>query len=229
MELAELPELREQLERLDDAIANGMQILVDHVQSVDPVQLDVLSATAERLALRLDENLPPAMEPSAVAEIRGILIGALRRLREAEEADEERPLDVLNDFLVRAESIRHVIRDALDEELPMDSKDVSAILKQLREWLPRLSKKQIAELVGVDSRTLLRWDEGKGRVTHRVELVLRLVVVLKEAWTPEGVYAWFFRPRRDLEGQRPVDVINGPAYEQQLLHAVREGRAQHGS
>ena len=226
MEL-EAPELREQLEELDEAIQAGMEILTEHARSVDQTQVSALIATAERLALRLDENLPPAMEPASVAEIRGILIGALRKLREAEEM--ERPLDVLDDFLVRAESIRHIIRDTLDEELQVDPNNGRDLLRRLHEWLPRLTRKQIAELLDVDTRTLQRWEAGTGRVTRRAEIVLRLVMILKEAWTPEGVHAWFFRPRRDLDGRRPIDVIDDPADERRLVQAVREGRAQHGS
>src|SRR5256885_1034684 len=110
MELA-LPheELREQLEGLAEAIDDWMRILAEQAESVDRAQMGAFIDTAERLALRLDEDLPPAMEASSVAEIRGILIGGLRTLREVEH---DRPLDVLDDFLVRAESIRHIIRDA---------------------------------------------------------------------------------------------------------------------
>ena len=228
MELAET-ELRERLEQLDEAIENGIKILTDHAESVDPVQLDVLATTAERLALRLDEDLPPAMDPSAVAEIRGILIGALRRLREVEDSEDALSLDVLDDFLVRAESIRHIIRDALDEELPVDLKDVAAVVQQLQDWLPGLTKVQLAELLAVHPRTLLRWEAGTGRPVRRADLLLRLVVVLKEGWTSEGVYAWFMRPRRDLNGERPIDVLEDPAEEPALIRAARQGRAQHAT
>ena len=127
------------------------------------------------------------MEAGSVAEIRGILIGALRKLRLWQEANEERPLDVLDDFLVRAESIRHIIRDAFDEELPLDPNDPKALVDQLHEWVPRLTTVQLGELLDKDPRTLQRWGEGRGRVTHRAQLVARLVVLLKEAWSDGGI------------------------------------------
>ncbi|HET7138507.1 MAG TPA: hypothetical protein VFI04_09160 [Gaiellaceae bacterium] len=223
-------ETRDQLARLDDAIETGIQILSDHARDVDPNQIQTLVETAERLALRLDENLPPAMEAANVAEIRGILIGALRKLREAQESEEARPLDVLDDFLVRAESIRHIIRDALDEELPVNARDPKALLTLLQQTLPGLSKKQLAELLGIDPKTLARWDAGTGRVSHRAQLVLRMVLLLRRGWTPEGTFAWFYRVRRDLGGHRAIDLLEEKAInEEALMDSVRAGRAQHAS
>jgi transcriptional regulator with XRE-family HTH domain len=219
-------EERTQLRELDAAIAQWMEMLRDQIDTIDPAQLESLVETAKRYAISFDKRLPPSLDPAAVAEIRGILIGALRRL---ERDEENQPLDVLDDFMVRAESIRHIVRDALDEDVPAE--DSQALAQLLIQWLSGATRNEIAELLGVDARTLARWATGKykGTTPRRLYLVAKLVILLKEAWTTEGVLAWFKRPRPDLGGRRPIDVIDDANFEQALLGVVRQGRAQHGS
>ncbi len=103
------------------------------------------------------------------------------------------------------------------------------MLNLLEEWLPRVSRKQVAVLLGVDERTLQRWAANGVRTSRRLYLVTKLVSLLKEGWTPEGVVAWFGRPRPELDSRAPLDVIDDADYERHLLLAAREGRAEHGS
>lgn len=217
---------RKQLQALEEAIKKWIQTLKDQADSVDGEPVQAFLDTAQKLALRLEEQLPPSLDPVVANEIRGIMIGGLRRI---EEIGEERPLDILDDFLVRAESIRHIVRDALDEDLPTSPDDGRAVLALVEQWLPRVSRKQLARLVGVDERTLQRWSASGARTSRRLFLVAKLVALLKDVWTPEGVVAWFDRPRSELDGRSPLDVIDNAEYERHLLHVAREGRAQHGS
>jgi transcriptional regulator with XRE-family HTH domain len=226
MEVLASSEERRQLEALEERIELWMQSVREQADAVDTAQMQAFLVTAQNLALRLDARLPPSLDPTVVNEIRGILIGGLRRV---EEIGEDRPLDILDDFLLRAESIRHIVRDALDEDLPLNPDDGRAVLGLLEKSLPRVPKKQIARLVGVDERTLQRWATGKARTSRRLYLVAKLVSLLKDAWTPEGVVAWFDRPRAELDERSPLDVIENADYERYLIHAAREGRAQHGS
>jgi uncharacterized protein (DUF2384 family) len=224
--LASSEERKEQLLELEEAIRTWMQTLKEQADAVPEEQVKAFLDTVQKLALRMEARLPPSLDPAVANELRSILISGIRRL---EEIGEDRPLDVLDDFLLRAESMRHIVRDAIDEELPVQADDGRAVLGLLEEWLPRVPRKQLATLIGVDERTLQRWAAGGVRTSRRLYLVAKLVSLLKEAWTPEGVVAWFERPRPELDGRAPLEVIDNAEYERHLLHAVREGRAEHGS
>jgi uncharacterized protein (DUF2384 family) len=103
------------------------------------------------------------------------------------------------------------------------------LVRSLLDWLPRVSQTRLAKLVGISPRQFMRWKKEGGESTTRLLLVTRMVALLHRAWTPEGVVAWFERPRADLDGKRPIDVLEDPQYEQRLMTAVRQGRAQRGS
>lgn len=193
---------------------------------LDPGFSERFRETARQLSKRLNEQLPPELDPSAVAESRGILVEALHDL---DEIDEERPWDAVELFVLKAEAIRHIVRDALDGHVGSDGRDALALTRSLQEWLPRISQAQLAKLVDISPRQFARWKKQGGEAPRRLLLVAQLVALLHRAWTPEGVVAWFYRPRRDLAGERPVDVLDDPDREQDLLTAVRQGRAQHGT
>lgn len=182
--------------------------------------------TARRLSKQVSEDLSPDLDSHAVAEARGIIVEALHDL---DEVDEERPWDSVEVFVLKAEAIRHIVRDALDAHVGSDGRDAKTLIHCLRGWLPRVPQTELAKLVGISPRQLLRWRTDGGDPSRRLLLVVKLVALLHRAWTPEGVVAWFDRSRADLDGQRPVDVLDDAEYEQRLLSAVRQGRAQHGS
>jgi len=217
---------RDQLELLDRLIEEWKNLLLQEAECVDREQVAALIDTAKKFAHRLDDNLPPSLSPTAVAEVRRIILGAYRVL---DETDPDRPLDLLDDLMVRAESIRHVVRDALDEQLEGDPRTTPELLGFLALWLPRITQKRIANLVGVNARTWYRWkSEPPTEASRRLILVVWLVNLLRHAWTPEGIVAWFYRERRDLDDRRPIDVLDDPEYENRLMLAARQGRAQHG-
>ena len=43
-----------------------------------------------------------------------------------------------------------------------------------------------------------------------MQRVARLVAILRHAWTDEGVVAWFYRPRKDLDARKPIELIDEP-------------------
>ncbi len=159
-----------------------------------------------------------------VSDIRNLLMNAME---EIQNIPEERSLDVLDKLIVSAEAMRHILRDALDRpELDIDKR---SLILGLLEWLPGISHKDLAELLGISDRTLSRWLKYTGDPNRRLKLVVRLVNNLRHAWTPEGVVAWFHRLRQDLDGLAPIDVLDDAEYEHALIAATRRGRAGHGS
>ena len=219
---------RAQLEHAEQVVLEWMETLRDEADTLDDRQVEDFADTMRRVVTRLSKDLGPLdVDPESLAEIRGVIIGGIERLDTTGDADSR--IDVLEDLLIRGEKIRHVLRDALDADVGADPRDARAMGDSLVEWLPRVPQREIAQLVGISLRQFQRWLKDGGESPRRLELVARLVALLKRAWTPEGVVAWFHRPRRDLDGRAPVDVLDDPAAEQALMRAVRQGRAQHGS
>lgn len=179
--------------------------------------------TIRRIA-DLDDDLHVAdFPPEWVAEFRGLLLDSIRALQT------EKPLDAYDKLLLNNEAIRHLLRDALDGHVRGYEDNTGAIVEQLTQWLPRVSQAELAQLTGVSTRQFQRWAHSTNPPSRRAQIVARLIAILRRSWTPEGVVAWFYRPRPSLDDRAPVDVLDDPGYEQQLLLAVGRGRAQHGS
>lgn len=218
---------REQLEEFDDYLERFIAAVQAEAEQIDPEQLDRLLDTSKRLGLRLEEKLPPTLDPAVASEIRQILIGGMRTFDELSD----RPIDLLDDFLVRAESIRHIVRDALDEDVSaeVDLANKQALARWLVQQLEGVPRKDVAELAGVDVRTFQRWLRGiGGPVPQQAQVAARLTALLRTSWTPKGIVAWLKRPRPDL-GEAPLKLMGDASREPELLDAARRGRAQHGS
>lgn len=183
-----------------------------------------LADVSRRLA-----DLKPQLETADLSyEQRATLYSALVDVSNAMTAD---PGD-LNRFeaaLVGIERVRHVIRDALDEFVGGANANRRRLLQELERSLPDVRQAEIAELIAVDPRTIRRWAHEPGDPEHRLQLVTRLVAVLRHAWTPKGVLAWFHRPRRELEGKAPIELLGDPGSERELLSAARSSRNQYGT
>lgn len=220
----------ERLERVDreiDDLKRGFVDAIGQLQQtpeIDDSFADRLAALSERLSPLRRDLRPADFDKEQIVEIHDAL-WEIRELIDAAEAS--RKLDVLDGLLIRIERIRHVIRDALDEHVSGVQDDVGLVLQDLRRWLPTTPKHVLAELIGVDRRTLTRWASQSGPPNRRLRLVSRLVAVLRHNWTEEGIVAWFHRPRRELGGRRPISVIDDPGYDDALLAAARAGRSQY--
>jgi hypothetical protein len=216
---------------LNEAVANlreGLEAAASPSQpsTIDPEYAKRFAETARRLSVQLSNELPPELESDAIAEIRRILINVLGELG---QMDMDRPLDTIDGFFVGAEAIRHIVRDALDEHLGRQETDSRPLVDYLHEALPRISQADQARLVGISTRHLQRLGKDGGTPPRRLSVVARLVRLLRYAWTPEGVLAWFFRERRELDWHAPIDVLGEPGFEGILLALARQGRAGHGS
>jgi transcriptional regulator with XRE-family HTH domain len=229
---------REQLERLEGEIERWQTALNEDLETtaassgtpehpIDPAYAERFVETARRLSSQVHKEVPPDIDPEALAEIRGHIIDGLQALN---ELDEKRPLDSVDTFLVHAESVRHIVRDALDGQPDGDESSGKELLEGLSQQLPGITRKQLGELIGVGERQIQRLAKDEDRPpSRRLQLVARLAALLARAWTPAGVVAWFYRQREDLDGRSPIDVLDDPDYERALMLAARRGRAQHGS
>ncbi len=174
-------------------------------------------------------GLKPQLEAADLSiEQRATLYSALVDVSTAMTA-EPGDFDRFEAALVGIERVRHVIRDALDEFVGGANADRRRLLDELERRLPGVRQSDIAELLKVDPRTVRRWAGEPGRPEHRLETVARLVAVLRHAWTPKGVLAWFRRPRRELDGKAPIELLDDPGWERALLSAARSSRTQYGT
>lgn len=228
---------REQLERLEDQIekwqAQFREDLSPTISETGEIEVPIdaeyverFVETAQRLSSQVHKEVPPDLDPEALAEIRGHLIDGLEALNELDEAQ---PLDSVDRFVVNAEAVRHIVRDALDGQPGGDESDARELLEGLSKQLPGVGRKELGGLIGVGERQVQRLAKDGGRPSRRLQLIARLVALLFRSWTPAGVVAWFYRQRDDLDGQAPVDVLENLDYERTLILAARRGRAQHGS
>jgi AraC-like DNA-binding protein len=218
-ERAALVEADSQISALQDALEAAA-----HSDALDREMFRRLEATAREAIHRLNQNLPPQLDPDARDEIRRRLIELLTL-----PTDDVPLLDVADQALVEAEAVRHVVRDVLQEQPPTELRDAREVVTLLEAWLPDLTVKQLAELLGISERQLQRRRQDGGASSHRMQLVARLIAVLRHGWTDQGVYAWFTRPRHELRGTPPLELLDDPSSERALLLAARAGRVQGGS
>jgi uncharacterized protein (DUF2384 family) len=208
-----LIEADSQLSGLQEALEAAAQS-----DALDPEAFRRLDDTA-----RDNQNLPPQLDADARDEILKRLIDLLTLPTEGVPL-----LDVADRALVQAEAVRHVVRHVLDEQPPAQLRDAQSVVLLLEDWLPDLSVRQLAELLGLSERQLQRRRRDGGVSSHRMQIVARLIAILRTAWTDQGVYAWFNRPRDDLGGRAPVDVLDEASSERALILAARGGRVQGG-
>jgi hypothetical protein len=174
-------------------------------------------------------DLKPQLEAADLSyEQKATLYSAMVDINNAMNAAPE-DLDRFEAALIGIERVRHVIRDALDEFVGGASADRRRLLQELQKSLPRVRQSDLAELLDVDPRTIRRWSSKPGEAEHRLQLVAHLVAILRHAWTPKGVVGWFQRPRRDLDGKRPIELLADPAAERALLTAARSSRNQYAT
>lgn len=217
------------LEQFEELVTDWSRQLLKALNQtpLPPDYLDRWRHTAGRLSEAINRSAPPSLDPEQLAEIRGELLEILQSVA---NGDPKRPLDSVEAALLSLEAIRHIVRDALDQQAPGEG-DARTLLKGLEEALPRVGRKELADLLGTSERSLQRILASTTPVepARRLQILARLVSLLRRGWTPEGVVAWFHRPRPELDGESAIEAIDDPNLEQDILALARHGRAQHGS
>jgi hypothetical protein len=212
-----------------DRVLEDLQRALEHVREA-PGAGDSLEGRWDEVADRL-KNLRFGIEAEDYdKEQLATVAGALLDIRDQlDREDAPGNLDVCDQLMISLERIRHVVRDALDEHVNGVSGDVGVLMQDLDQWLPHVPDQTIANLVGVDRRTLSRWRGQTGQPRRDLRLLARLVAILRHNWDEEGIVAWFGRPRRDLGGRRPAALIEDPNAEAELIEAARSGRNQYAT
>lgn len=218
-----LIEIDLEVEGVKAAFEGALEEVTSHPE-IDGSAQKRLDDVGRRLA-----NLKPQLEAADLSiEQRATMYSALVDVNTAMNAAPG-DLDRFEAALIGIERVRHVIRDALDEFVGGANADRRRLLHELERSLPGVKQAEIAELLAVDPRTIRRWAAEAGEPEHRLELVTRILAIIKHAWTPKGRLAWFHRPRRDLDGKAPIDLLGDPGSERALLSAARSSRNQYGT
>jgi hypothetical protein len=221
----------ERLERADELVEelkNGFVGAIEQLQEspeVDETFNERWLDLDARLTEIRDELYPEDYEKDQLVE----MFDALWEIKDLLMRGEQSNLDTYDRLLILLERIRQVVRDALDEHVAGIASDNGLVLRDLEQWLPNTPDRVLAELVGVDRRTLSRWKKQSKPPTRRLRTVARLVGVLRHSWTEEGIVAWFTRTRRDLGGRKPMTLLDDPLNDERLLSAARSSRSQYAT
>jgi uncharacterized protein (DUF2384 family) len=222
----------ERLEQLDREVGEIKQLFIDALEQVrqTPEADGSFEGRWQVLAERLKGLRTAIASDDYDKEQLVTLTTALLDMRDLlEQPGAPADLDLCDQLLIVLERIRHVVRDALDEHVNGVASDVGLVMADLDRWLPDIPDRTIADLIGVDRRTLSRWRKQTGRPPRQLRTFARLVAILRHNWDEEGVIAWFERPRREFDGRKPRSLMNDPNSDQELMSAARSGRSQYAS
>jgi len=160
---------------------------------------DQLIDLPESAALRVDPYLLVAAQRA--------LIGSLRAL------DSDDAAWARQQMRVRLEQMRQVYRDLAEGEAVYEDRPA----KQVAGWLAEVldtSQARLADLLGVSPRTFQRWISQadsvgpEGEDARRVRVVARAANHLRHVLTGPGVVSWFEAPNPQLDGRRPLDLLD---------------------
>ena len=181
--LAQQPEISEDLRFFVDDLADGLADLPqDAALWVDPYLL----LAAQRA-----------------------LIGSLRALDSDDTAWARRQLRI------RLEQLRQVYRDLAEGEAVYEERSAKEVAQWLADVLD-VSQARLAELIGISTRTFQRWVSDadsvgpEGEDARRVRVIARAANHLRHALTGPGVVHWFEAPNPQLDGRRPLDLLDDP-------------------
>ncbi|MEZ5122889.1 MAG: hypothetical protein R2736_15130 [Solirubrobacterales bacterium] len=208
----------------DETIMQFQRTMEEAAQSgaLNPEELDRFVDTMRDVAARVNDNVLPQLDAVSAQKVSRHLLSILTFDPTSQDV-----LDSADHYLIHLEAIRHVFRDILHEHQPEAlRREGREVLAMLEEWLPGVSVRDLASLLGISTRALQRRRHEESPATPREQLVARLVAILRGAWTDAGVNAWFYRPRYDLGGARPIELLDDGSRENDLLDAARSGRVQ---
>lgn len=205
-----------------------------------PTGMKSLSARAEETRDKLLELSGAGIELELSDDLRQqsatyVLAAARDLTRFVKATDDDARLGFATDALIELEAVRHILRDGIDHEPIRTETEDGAVLLTRRDaidhverWLPRLTRDEQAEILGLDAREISRWKNqtAENPASRRAEMAIELVGILRHSWTNEGVARWFKREHPALNGKAPVDVIDEPDWERRIIDAARAGRAQ---
>jgi hypothetical protein len=88
-----------------------------------------------------------------------------------------------------------------------------------------LTNAELAQITGVKPRQVQHWVSGahrpQGEAKDRLLELHYIIERLREIYTPEGVDIWMHGRNRDLDGQKPIDLLIAGEFEHVLAAVER--------
>lgn len=174
--------------------------------------------------INLPEKAPIRVDPYYLLAAQRALIGSLRAL------DSDDPAWARRQMRVRLEQLRQVYRDLAEGSAIYEDRPA----KEVARWLDRaldVSQSRLAELLNVSPRTFQRWVSDSDRVGPEGEDARRLRVIagaanhLRHVLTGPGVVNWFERPNAQIDGRRPLDLLDDPEAAARLATLAASARS----
>jgi uncharacterized protein (DUF2384 family) len=129
-----------------------------------------------------------------------------------------------------AADMQRLLETMLEERESDRLHDPPAAAHYLARALADADQERLADLVGVDARTLRTWrtgpPSGLRKRAERVVLLAQLVTELSRSLTPRGVVLWLSTPHPELDDHTPRDLLDDPAAHVALTAAARGARGQ---
>ena len=123
----------------------------------------------------------------------------------------------------RLEAIREWLRDYLDSGGLWQDKSGSELTKWVLACLPGVPQEDIAEILGVSTKTVRRWDKGSGgdEPTNRDRLLaaIRIIGQLRYVFPPIAIARWLLTPQTRFDGASPSQLLDDA---EQALRLSRE-------
>lgn len=157
----------------------------------------------------LPEDATLRVDPYFLLAAQRALIGSLRAL-DSEDASWMR-----RELRINLEQLRQVYRDLAEGEAVYGDRPAKETARWLAEVLD-VPQARLAALVGVSTRTFQRWLSESDQVrpegddARRLQTIAAAANHLRHALTGPGVVRWFEQRHSQLDGRRPLDLLDEP-------------------
>jgi len=201
-EIARPADAAQEIARLNNRLARERTIPNEVADAVHAIAIGIVDETAM--------NRWEAIDPYLALIIHRAVIQAEEAVRQRDEASAR------DQLRVALESLRQGFAAIAESEPVADERSP----KEIARWLAdsaEVPQNRLADLLGVSLRQFQRWVSSRERAqpegddARRVRAVARIINQLRFSLTPTGAVDWFSWPRDDLEGQRPIDLLEEPA------------------
>jgi hypothetical protein len=215
-EIARPAEAAHEIARLNTRLARQRTISAEIANAVHQIAAGVVDEAA---AARWE-----AVDPYLALVIHRAVIQAEEAILQRDDAEARDRLRVA------LESLRQGFAAIAENEPVADERSPKEIARWLAETA-EVPQNRLAGLLGVSLRQFQRWvsmqqaTQPEGEDARRVRAVARIVNQLRFSLTPAGAVEWFTWPRDDLQGRRPIELLDEPDQLPELIAVASSTRS----